>query len=151
MDSEDQGPNLRYRIIPIADLPMPHNLSRCKYGDRFRRLSDDCGDGQQAAVRFYEQLTDAERASCDYHAFDWAAVANRSVEIIERLGTEPHEEAVEAAVRDSRLRKMEKWFLHTLLRREPIFLTGGQHGDGQHRACGLRFSGADRVVIQDYP
>lgn len=99
-----------YRIIAVADLPMPHSLFKCKFRERFRQLRDECGDGQLAAVRFYGQLTDSERASCDYHQFDWAAIARRSVEIIEQVGTEPGRDAVDGAIAESDLPKMEKWF-----------------------------------------
>lgn len=67
--------------------------------------------------------------------------------ILEALGPEPEEEELRRAISDAPLRQRESQMLYWLFY-DPI-VASPDHGftNGQHRACAIRASGADRVIV----
>jgi hypothetical protein len=140
-----------FRVIRVDDLPWPHNPFKCSYADRFESILDglDEGDAQSADLeqvaghRFLESLTDEQIDACERHQADWRAIADEAVLIVEAGGTS---DDFVAAVGDSPLPESDRAELGWLLLR-PIVIEGGDYTDGQHRACAIRFSGAQRVPV----
>lgn len=143
---------MEFRIILVADLPLPRNLFRCDHSERFQALIEALGDDERAAaIKFDEDLTDDERAACHYHRINWVSVADRAVEIIERLGERPNRADLRAAIGEAGLPQQETFELSGLLCAYPMsIMSDGNYRDGQHRGCALRFSGAARTVVQAY-
>jgi hypothetical protein len=139
-----------FTAIDVNDLPPPHNPSSCHYISRFSaiqtRLAEEGVEGElEAGRRFLSTLSPEEWAQCPYHEADWAAIADESVSIIERLGPcEPHDYFVEAS-RSSLGEEDRGWLLS--LFRDPVDVAGGSYTNGQHRGCALRFSGAQRAAV----
>ena len=94
-----------------------------------------------------ETLTAQDRLRCPYDDADWAAIADQSVRTLKKLGCDQDVESYTSAARRSRrLEKRDRWLLE-LLFLEPIEVVRGSYNEGQHRACALRFSGAERVAV----
>lgn len=135
-----------FEAIPVTDLPSPYNPFRCMYRDRF-------DSSQQAAGQaFLESLTADEVRACWYHMADWAAIADESVRIVDKVGRLKPEGQYLREARQSNLSDGDqswdsdlRWLIS--LFEQPIIIAGGGYTDGQHRACALRFSGAPRAVV----
>ena len=142
-----------FEAVNVTELPPFHNPSQCKHYARFNSMYEDakrCGslwdhyDEQEVGRRFLETLSAADRAACYYHQADWVAIADESVRIIYELGRQ--DEAVYArAAENSYLENENRQWLVSLFDR-PLKVEGGSYGDGQHRGCALRFSGAAKVA-----
>jgi hypothetical protein len=90
--------------------------------------------------RFVASLTDADREACPFHAADWRSIADESVRILEGSSSRTRE-ALAAAAAESGLPPAERRWLESLFR-VPVVVHEHSYGDGQHRGCALRFSGA---------
>lgn len=139
-----------FSAIDVRELPLPHNPSSCHWVPRFRaiekRLAGCFADDELAAGReFLTTLSPEDRSLCEFHAADWAAIADESVRIIDELGSRSPDNYV-AAVDDSPLAEPELGWLDSLFR-DPIDVKGGSYTNGQHRGCALRFSGAERAAV----
>lgn len=146
-EEKEQQPS--YRVIDVGDLPLPGDLFRCRYVDRFRAaragLPEEAPEG---AIRFYEGLTQKETARCRYHQADWALIAHYAVHIIETLGPQPDEAALTHAIEAAGLAGSEHDFLRSLFGADAIALSSDRtYDNGQHRACALRLSGASLAVV----
>ncbi len=139
-----------FTAIDVNGLPPPHNPSSCHFYKRFttiQRHLDQQGvkSELEAGRRFMATLSPQDCARCRYHQADWAAIANESVGVIQRLGpSEPYDYYLEAGRSD--LGKADKEWLLTLFK-DPIDVAGGSYTNGQHRGCALRFSGARRAAV----
>lgn len=145
----DEERRYTYRVVSVESLPAPADLFRCRYADEFSQAkAAHPQDSGAAAQQFYENLTVERAAICRYHAMDWVTIANAAVEIVERLGACPDKDEIAEALRSSELPAAEQWMLESLFGSDAIALTSeGRYFNGQHRGCGLRLSGADRVVV----
>ncbi|MBO0687653.1 MAG: hypothetical protein J2P45_31280 [Candidatus Dormibacteraeota bacterium] len=144
--------------IPVTDLPPPHNLFRCTHHARLVKISDRLAKGgsltrEQAAEagrQFWESLSPHDVRSCARHQVDWPAIVRESVRILRELG-EGREAAVylEAAYATQLPERDAPW-LRSLFERPIEINSAGEYWDGQHRACGARFSGASEVVVAGF-
>lgn len=138
-----------YRPVLIAmsvdQLPAPHQPFRCAHGERFRAFDhqinpESTAEGALlAGRRFLSSLTAEDRRKCSYHCGNWKAVADASVEIL----ADPRAPDPKSYVA---LAHQEKRWLQSLFK-DPVTVREGQYGNGQHRGCALRFSGAKRAVV----
>jgi hypothetical protein len=142
-----------FEAVPMEDIPVPHNPSRCEHAERFSQIEralanaspDGGADPLEVGHRFLDGLTQADRDACQFHRGNWRAVADESVRIIQRLGQVDSEVYVDEADR-SNLDDKARWLLH-LMFAMPINVAGGEFTDGQHRSCALRFSGATHAAL----
>jgi hypothetical protein len=146
------------RIVLVRELPGFHNPFRC---DRPALFTDPVQTArvaarrrtplawlrppaelpfeQEAAImtRVRETLSFAEVAGCRYHQVDWGVVASVACDLVETHAQHLNEDHVSRAGSPLDDRERESlWSLFT----EPIRWYPGTNG--QHRACGLWFSGA---------
>jgi len=134
-------------IVPVADLPSPHNPWKCSNSPRFRELSVAQGQlahGISAGELFRSGLTAAEVRSCPIHQVDWNAIGLEAVRIAAAGGSA--EVMLATAKRSLALNGGAKRLLVSLFE-SPIMLRDSSYIDGQHRACGLWFSGLPDAVV----
>ena len=146
---EDEGEwRQEYRIMLVSDLPPPHNPSRCVHSARFDKMVKLCaGSGCSPGEMFITSLTPDDFSKCPYHVGNWREVASVSVAIIEALGPDPENEQLQEAISDSALGKREKNWLYCLFHDPIVASPVDGFTNGQHRACAVRASGAERVVV----
>jgi hypothetical protein len=142
-----------FGAVNVMELPPFNNAFKCLHSIRFRSMREeakrhgspwDHHDQQEIGRRFLETLSAEDRASCPYHQADWVAIANESVRILDELGRQD-ERVYEEAARNSGLGNNDRRWLVSLFVC-PIRIEEGSYGDGQHRGCALRFSGAAQVA-----
>lgn len=142
-----------FEALPVRDIPVPHLPSKCQHFPRFQEIQDRLGDEladreereQLIGQEFLDSLMDQDRRSCYFHLGNWKDVADESVRIIERLGPVAPEAYIYEANR-SKLDEQDRRWLASLFC-DPIDVAGGGFTNGQHRACALRFSGAERAAL----
>jgi hypothetical protein len=142
-----------FQAFPLAQLPPPHNPSGCEHIARFRIMraaAEEQFDDQEAIERvagqeFLGSLSPEDRAACWRHDGNWKTIADASAAILDRLGRcDPIDYVVAAEA--LHLAEREEWWLTSLFD-DPILIGGDGFTNGQHRACALRFSGAERAAI----
>ena len=144
----DEPDRLTFKVIPVDALPLPRDLFRCQFADRFKALLGAHGDDSQAAAtEFFSVLSKDEMAACRYHDANWQRACDRAVEIIDLLGPTPSDDDLEAVLQRSDLAEPEACALYSLLGVDGLSVNAHGYGNGQHRGCAVRFSGATHVVV----
>lgn len=150
LDDEIDAPV--FEAIAVDELPPPHLPFKCALAERFEVIKAERGDEDTDladAVRPEEQflasLTADDRASCEFHAADWRSIADEGVRILETSTSADQDELV-ALARSCRLPSVERRWLVSLFD-QPVVVHENSFGDGQHRGCALRFSGARQAVV----
>lgn len=140
------------QAVSVADLPWPHNPSRCAHIDRFNDVSalyDSGLDGHvPAGAHFFLTLADSEVAICPYHQHDWPAIAAASVTLLDQVPADADMNAIIAAASTllpSGLDQSELVYLFS----DPIVWAPGETSiiNGQHRTCALKASGASQCAV----
>jgi hypothetical protein len=142
-----------FDVVPVKELPFPHNPSGCKHIDRFAKYEDAVREEDLAGVdiqleagsRFLKSLTPREIRTCEYHKANWKLIAEESVRIVTTLGELDPEVYVDMADKASIPAKERTWLASLFY--DPIHIGGGSFTNGQHRACALRFSGAPLATV----
>lgn len=142
-----------FEAIPSARLPPPHNPAQCAHGARMLAIAEDSsGDKgwsertqRRAGRAFLQTLTPADMAACRYHAADWKAIVEQAIDIIATLGRQDEDAHVQAAMKAA-LPEVERAWLVSLFR-DPVRIHPRGFTNGQHRACAMRFSGADKAIV----
>jgi hypothetical protein len=142
-----------FNVVPVSELPPPHLPSSCQHYERFEAILKEIPESDdwmtrnlEAGQLFLNSITPKDLARCRYHKANWGAIADESVRVLEQVGdrAEP-DEYIDSAGR-SKLAKRDKEWLTSLFV-DPIFIGGVSYTNGQHRACALRFSGAECAAI----
>lgn len=130
-----------YQSIPTADLPPPQDLFRCPHHDEFAKRKA----ARPELAGSWEIVTPAARRTCRYHLVNWKVIADESIRVLRSVAAGDQQAYYEEATRGT----FEGQDLEILLSlfADPIRIISGEYDSGQHRACGLRFSGAAEVVI----
>ena len=84
-------------------------------------------------------------AACRFHNANWKAIADESVQVINRFGQQDAS-VYQRAGEQSRFAGEDRRWLISLFN-APIKIEGGSYNDGQHRGCALRFSGAAQAAV----
>jgi hypothetical protein len=140
------------RPSAVADLPWPHNPSRCTWTERFEQLEacyPPSGHPDPAVgAHWFLTLTDGDFAGFPYHRADWHRIAQVSVDVFRSLADDGTLENVLAAVEDEFGDSVESRWCSSLFL-DPIVCRprGRSVTDGQHRACALRAGGAPLCVV----
>jgi hypothetical protein len=144
------------RFVPraIAELPYPHNPSRCSHHWRFEGMVKEVSASSQRELvkvgkRFIESLGPSEFETCPYHERNWKDIANASVRIVQELGDQPPEDDLRNAIMSSGLQNEDQLELLFLFA-HPIVAHAEGFTNGQHRSCALRAAGASEVVVSEY-
>lgn len=150
-DPEDEIQEPVFETIAVEELPPPHLPFKCALADRFETMkaqsgaaNDDQADAAALGQRFLASLTPEDRATCAFHAADWRSIADESVRILERSPS-ANENKLVGLASSCLLPQPERRWLVSLFD-QPLLVHEGSFGDGQHRGCALRFSGASRAV-----
>ncbi|HEX7948884.1 MAG TPA: hypothetical protein VF494_00940 [Candidatus Limnocylindrales bacterium] len=151
-DLEDEIEEPVFEATPVDELPPPHAPWKCAFAPRFDAMKADIGtvhvsDDELLAVgeRFIASLTAADIASCPYHAGDWRAIADESVRVLERSATTDRG-ALAGLAGSSDLSTIDLGWLVSLFQ-DPVVAHDRSFGNGQHRGCALRFSGASHAAV----
>lgn len=155
-DLEDETYEAVFETIAVGDLPPPHLPFRCAFAGRFEEMKDELGKRDLTEVevvalgdRFLASLTTEDRKACHFHGADWRSIAEESVRIVERSSARTPD-ALAASAWACPLPMVERRWLESLFR-QPVVVHDHSYGDGQHRGCALRFSGASHaVVVRDF-
>lgn len=132
---------VRFESIRTAELPPPEDLFRCPHHREFVRRKTASPELRRSwgIVRLRDLVT------CPYHVANWKAVADESMRILRSVPPENQDacfdKAAQAKLPDADLRALSSLFT------DPIRIVNGEYDAGQHRSCGLRFSGAAEVVF----
>jgi len=130
-----------YETIPTLDLPPPQDLFRCPHHARFARRKAADPD----LARSWDVVRPGDRRTCAYHLHNWKAIADESVRVLRSVPGGDQEACFEQATQGILSGEHLEILLSLFV--DPVRIIGGEYDNGQHRACGLRFSGAAEVVI----
>lgn len=140
------------RVIAVADLPWPHNPSRCGFAARFNHLEELYPSGPHTdpavGAHWFLTLSESDFSSCPYHKGDWERVSEAAVDILRTLEQGATlDDAVDAAYQAFG-ESVEGHWCESLFR-DPIVCGPREPSvtNGQHRACALRASGAHLCVV----
>src|SRR5216683_117432 len=139
-----------FEAIPVTELPPPHGPYQCQHIDRFEKMlgrSESHAKSLVAGRTFIDSLTPDDRQGCRYHRPNWKRIADASAQIVDQNpGAEGDE--YNAAAEDWRMPAKDRRWLVSLFT-DPIVLSEKRdhYVNGQHRGCGLRFSGAERAAV----
>jgi hypothetical protein len=139
----------RWRIVPVADLPYPHDLFKCSWRDLHRAAiaaeADSPGGRRRAFEAFLADVGSTRITRCPYHELNWAVAAdfvcdqfNSRVYDRERIITA----ARAVGVDESAIEGICEFF------REPVWISGDGLGNGQHRSCAMRVAGGKSCPIE---
>ncbi len=137
--------------VATADLPWPHGPFRCPHNSRFEaileRLPPGWASHPAAGAQWYLSLTDADFAACPFHQADWQRIAEVSVELRRRMPTGADAATLNALLAELCPDDPERTWVRSLFT-DPIHydVHSDRVGNGQHRACALRASGAPCAV-----
>ena len=130
-----------YEIIPTLDLPPPQDLFRCPHHARFARRKARSPE----LARSWDIVRPGDRRTCAYHLPNWKAIADESVRVLRSVPGGDQEACFERATQGILTGEHLEILLSLFV--DPVRIIAGAYDNGQHRACGLRFSGAAEVVI----
>ena len=139
-----------FEAIPVGELPPPHGPYQCQHIDRFKKMlgrSESFVRSLVAGRAFIDSLTPDDLRTCRYHRANWARIADASAQIVDQHpGAEG--DHYNAAAEAWRMPAKDRRWLVSLFA-DPIVLSGKRdhYVNGQHRGCGLRFSGAERAAV----
>ena len=146
----ERHPGEYLRVVSVTALPFAHGPFRCPHKARFAELSRgyDGTDRTVVGAHWYLTLTPEQFAECPFHAGNWRAVAEASVNVLESLTVEGTHDDVAAACAAQNLPAQDAEWLRSLFA-EPIDWTPGSSTltNGQHRSCALRAAGAEQCVV----
>lgn len=139
-------------LVAVADLPWPHNPSKCASKQRFDDLAELYGSSRRhctaVGAHWSYSLDETDYEACPYHQADWRRIADVSVEVFEGLAEDAELDVVIEAV-DRILGNTAEGAWCRSLFSDPIVWSPEQDSvtDGQHRSCALRASGAPFCVV----
>ena len=139
-----------FGAIPVSELPPPHGPYQCQHADRFEKMlgqSEAHTKALAAGRRFIDSLTPDDLRACRYHRPNWKRIAEASAQIVDGLpGAE--RDQYNAGAEGWRMPATDRRWLVSLFA-DPIVLSEKRdhYVNGQHRGCGLRFSGAERAAV----
>lgn len=137
-------------VVPVADLPWPHNPSSCAWAARFEEIlalyPESTHPPPAAGAHWFLSLDETDLRACRFHEANWRRIADVSVEVLGEVGTD--RDAVAGAISARLDDPVEADWCDSLFA-DPIAWSPGQTSvvNGQHRACALRASGASWCVV----
>jgi hypothetical protein len=154
---EEELPSMldEMQVVAVADLPWPHNPSKCAHIDRFnavRGFYDKSFAGHiPAGAHFFLSLDADCFTACAYHEHDWLAIAAASVDLLTGLPPGSDRDDVLSAAADllpAGPDRLELGFLFS----DPITWSPSTTSitNGQHRTCALKASGATLCAALTY-
>jgi hypothetical protein len=138
-------------IVAVADLPWPHEPSVCRWKPRFDQILEQYPvkrDRAAVGAHWFLTLSEEDCSGCSYHQADWEQIAGTSVEVFRSLDSEAELDDAVAAVEEALGDSVEGSWCRSLFV-DPISWYPGERsvGNGQHRSCALRASGAPLCVV----
>jgi hypothetical protein len=143
----------RFIILRASSIPPPMTADGCVHQKRFEQFVrskgiDPSSTRKPVWVReeFFSRLTDTDYQACSYHQADWRSIADESVRLVRRYGECPSNKWVfDNAANRAELSEPDRRWLSSLFS-DPLKWDGDNWGNGQHRGCALRASGATEIV-----
>lgn len=141
---------LRWEIVPGESLPPPADPFRCDLHSEFLAFvaqHESAGRGRaETSAMFFSALSADDYGRCRRHTGDWSKIAATAVSIVEKLGPFAEVGAIRAAADEYALDPTEQRWLHSIFA-DPMWWNEDGYGNGQHRGCALRASGAPQVIL----
>jgi hypothetical protein len=139
-----------FEAIPVAKLPPAHYPYQCAHFDRFKEMlgrSEAHARALAAGRRFIDSLAPEDLNACRYHRANWKRIADASAEILAQQPGAEGDVLTEAAAALRMPAKDRRWLVSLFA--DPIVLSDkrASYINGQHRGCGLRFSGAEMAAV----
>ena len=141
--------------VSVADLPWPHNPSKCVHHARYetiRTLYDRSADAHiPAGAHFFLTLQGEDLAACPYHQNDWLAIADASVELLAGLAPGAGRADVVRQAGELLAEGPDRLELCWLFSHPITWAPGsGSITNGQHRTCALKAAGASHCAAVIY-
>lgn len=141
---------LRWEIVPGESLPPPGDPFRCDLHAEFLAFvaqHESVGRSRaEASAMFFDSLSANDYGRCRRHTGDWAKIAATAVSIVQHLGAFADVGAVRASAEEYGLEPSERDWLYSIFE-DPMWWNEDGYGNGQHRGCALRASGAPQVIL----
>lgn len=135
--------------VPVDAFPFAHGPFKCPHYERFCELERSNPDAPEGVVgeQWFQTLTAADFAACEFHEADWRTIAATSVAILTDAEADVSKRDLSGACADYGLPGRDRNWLF-LMFAEPILWRPGSPcvENGQHRLCALRAAGAESVV-----
>jgi len=142
----------RFRVMAVDGLPAPHVLWKCRWAALHERLTGEHGDDAEGCRRafaaFIDQLGPERIAECPKHGPKWRLAAEIAASLVVS-DRSPSPDEIERALNAAGADNDTWWAVDSFFDGEPIFLSGDRLGNGQHRACALKVSGAAVCPVAD--
>ncbi|MER5549728.1 hypothetical protein ABT072_46900 [Streptomyces sp. NPDC002589] len=137
------------RPVAASQLPWPHGLFKCPYGERAKTLAATYpkGHNKTAHAELFTQLGDQDFASCPYHqADDWRAIAEA---VLAFSRADPDSEEQDRLYEAAHLSDRDRAWFRSLIGGGHIWWDTGQQNltNGQHRLCALRAAGVEVIPV----
>ncbi|MFJ9967118.1 hypothetical protein [Streptomyces avermitilis] len=137
------------RPVAASQLPWPHGLFKCPYGERAKALAATYpkGHSKTAHAELFARLGDQDFAACPYHqADDWKAI---TAAVLAFARAEPDSDEQDRLYRARHLSERDRAWFRSLIGGGHIWWdTGQQHlTNGQHRLCALRAAGIEVIPV----
>ncbi|WP_328373765.1 hypothetical protein OG800_50885 (plasmid) [Streptomyces sp. NBC_00445] len=138
------------RPVAASQLPWPHGLFKCPFGERAKNLAATYpkGHSKTAHAELFTQLGEQDFAACPYHqADDWKAITDA---VLSFARAEPDSDEQDRLYQAVHLSDRDRAWFRSLIGGGHIWWDTGQTNltNGQHRLCALR--AADIEVIPVY-
>jgi hypothetical protein len=139
-----------FEAIPVNELPPPHGPYQCQHIDRFKKMlggSESFAKSLVAGRAFIDSLTPDDLRTCPYHRPNWKRIAEASAQIVAQHPSAEGDDYIAAAEAWRMPARDRRWLV--ALFGDPIVLSEKRthYVNGQHRGCGLRFSGAELAAV----
>ncbi|WP_327302150.1 hypothetical protein OG730_00225 [Streptomyces sp. NBC_01298] len=139
----------RIRPVAASQLPWPHGLFKCPYGERAKDLAATYpkSHSQTAHAELFTQLGEQDFAACPYHqADDWRAVSET---VLAFARAEPDSDEQDRHYDAEHLSDRDRAWFRSFIGRGPIRWDSGQQRltNGQHRLCALRAARLEVVPV----
>ncbi|MFJ5851281.1 hypothetical protein [Streptomyces sp. NPDC092903] len=139
----------RIRPVAASQLPWPHGLFKCPFGERANSLAVTYpkGHSKTAHAELFTQLGKQDFAACPYHqADDWKGITDA---VLSFADAEPDSDEQDRLYRAAHLSDRDREWFRSLIGGGHIWWDTGQTNltNGQHRLCALRAAGVEVIPV----
>ncbi|WP_233435906.1 hypothetical protein [Streptomyces anulatus] len=137
------------RPVAASQLPWPHGLFKCPYGERAKALAATYpkGHSKTAHAELFARLGDQDFAACPYHQADnWEAI---TAAVFAFARAEPDSDEQDRLYRATHLSERDRAWFRSLIGGGHIWWDTGQQNltNGQHRLCALRAASIEVIPV----
>lgn len=141
------------RMVPLPELPWPHDLFKCPHRERAKELARTYNDGERgtqvAHAELFTELTEPDFSACAYHQADWPAIVAVAQHHAELEAESPQDDAALAKVYAAEhLSVDDRQWAQDLIHDHLWWDQGAKSlTNGQHRLCAMRAANLPYVPV----